>query len=326
MIYCLTLISPIFDNNKKITNFLFSEEDITESRNAREKLKKSEHIYQVLIDKADKAFDDKDFPISKSLYNEALVVKPNEQYPKTRITEIDRILADLEKSEKQKAAEDKAYNDLITAADENFNKESWTLAKNLYNNALGVKPQEKYPKDQIAIIDVKLKEIAEDEQAQKIRNDKYAIAINDADKFFKVKEYKDSKEKYEFALTFKPDEEYPQQKIAEINAILDQIEKEKNDALALEKSYNDAITNAFRSIPIEDLKKIQSFLPTINEWMDAGENQYAEDGTCTYDSSYWADRQCSWDILERIDINIFNIIQEEWERDNTSKSLAVFAN
>ena len=49
--YSSTLISPIFDNNKKITNFLFSEEDITESRNAREKLKKSEHIYQVLIDK-----------------------------------------------------------------------------------------------------------------------------------------------------------------------------------------------------------------------------------------------------------------------------------
>ena len=40
--------------------------------------------------------------------------------------------------------------------------------------------------------------------------------------------------------------------------------------------------------------------------MDAGENQYAEDGTCTYDASYWSDRQCSWDILERINIDIYN--------------------
>ena len=61
-------------------------------------------------------------------------------------------------------------------------------------------------------------------------------------------------------------------------------------------------------IDIEDLKKIQKFLPNINEWMDAGENQYSEDGTCTYDASYWSNRQCSWDILKRINIDIYNLI------------------
>lgn len=59
-----------------------------------------------------------------------------------------------------------------------------------------------------------------------------------------------------------------------------------------------------------DLKIIQKFLPTINEWMDAGENQYAEDGTCIYDASYWSDRQCSGDILKRIDIEVFNLIEK----------------
>jgi len=71
---------------------------------------------------------------------------------------------------------------------------------------------------------------------------------------------------------------------------------------------NIKIINDF--IDLDDLKVIQKFLPTINEWMNAGENQYAEDGTCTYDSSYWADRQCSWDILQRINIDIFNIIDK----------------
>jgi hypothetical protein len=75
------------------------------------------------------------------------------------------------------------------------------------------------------------------------------------------------------------------------------------------KSINNIkIINNF--IDLDDLKVIQKFLPTINEWMDAGENQYAEDGTCTYDSSYWTDRQCSWDILERINIDVFNIIDK----------------
>lgn len=60
----------------------------------------------------------------------------------------------------------------------------------------------------------------------------------------------------------------------------------------------------------EDLIKVQTFLPQINEWVDTGENQYSEDGTCTYDASYWADRQCSGDILNRIAPDIHNIIDK----------------
>ena len=63
-------------------------------------------------------------------------------------------------------------------------------------------------------------------------------------------------------------------------------------------------------IDLQDLKIIQNFLPTINEWMDAGENKYADDGTCTYDALYWSNRQCSWDILQRINIDIHNIIEK----------------
>jgi hypothetical protein len=63
-------------------------------------------------------------------------------------------------------------------------------------------------------------------------------------------------------------------------------------------------------VELEDLKKIQSFLPTINEWMDAGENQYSEDGTCTYDASYWQNRQCSFDILQRISVDIYNLVDK----------------
>lgn len=73
-------------------------------------------------------------------------------------------------------------------------------------------------------------------------------------------------------------------------------------------SDNIKIINNF--VELEDLKIIQKFLPTINEWMDAGENQYAEDGTCTYDASYWSNRQCSWDILQKINIDIYNLVDK----------------
>jgi len=67
-------------------------------------------------------------------------------------------------------------------------------------------------------------------------------------------------------------------------------------------------------VELNDLKTIQKFLPTITEWMDAGKNQYAEDGTCTYDASYWANRQCSWEILQKININIYNLVDKYIEK------------
>lgn len=73
-------------------------------------------------------------------------------------------------------------------------------------------------------------------------------------------------------------------------------------------SKNIKILNNF--IELEDLKKIQGFLPTINEWMDAGQNQYSEDGTCTYDASYWQNRQCSGEILRRINLDIYNLVDK----------------
>jgi hypothetical protein len=63
-------------------------------------------------------------------------------------------------------------------------------------------------------------------------------------------------------------------------------------------------------VDLTDLKIVQKFLPTINEWMDAGENQYDDNGRCIYDAAYWSDRQCSGDILKKINGEIYNIIDK----------------
>lgn len=60
----------------------------------------------------------------------------------------------------------------------------------------------------------------------------------------------------------------------------------------------------------QDLKEIKNFLPKINKWIDAGENQYAEDGTCTYNAEYWKDRQCSGPIIMELNPHIYNIIDK----------------
>lgn len=62
-------------------------------------------------------------------------------------------------------------------------------------------------------------------------------------------------------------------------------------------------------ISAEDINKIQSFAKTINEWSNAKEeDEFNEDGICTYDASYWNNRQCSHEILKRISPEIYNLI------------------
>ena len=63
-------------------------------------------------------------------------------------------------------------------------------------------------------------------------------------------------------------------------------------------------------IDTEDLKVIQDFCPTINEWNNSKESIYAEDGTCLYNAEYWNDRQCSSDILQRLSMPVFEIIDK----------------
>jgi hypothetical protein len=60
----------------------------------------------------------------------------------------------------------------------------------------------------------------------------------------------------------------------------------------------------------EDLKIIQDFCPTINEWNNSKESIYAEDGTCLYNADYWNDRQCSSDILQKLSMPVFDIIDK----------------
>lgn len=73
-------------------------------------------------------------------------------------------------------------------------------------------------------------------------------------------------------------------------------------------SDNIKILNNF--IELKDLKVIQKFLPTLNKWEDAGEDQFDENGTCIYNASYWSNRQCGWTILKEFFPEIYILIEK----------------
>ena len=105
------------------------------------------------------------------------------------------------------------------------------LAKGEYNLALSLKPNEKYPQN-------KLKEIADYfAEIQKEFEANYAVMIAGADELFDAKEFAQAKEQYELALTVKPDDAYPRQRLEDIKEQLAFIEKQNT----LDASYEEML-------------------------------------------------------------------------------------
>ncbi|MBI4929561.1 MAG: hypothetical protein HY841_02275 [Bacteroidetes bacterium] len=224
--------------------------DLAAQKSAAEKDK----LYSDAIAKADKLFNAKDYSNSKSAYNEALGVKPAEQYPKQRIAEIDKILADLDAQKsnaaKQKEIDDK-YKAAIATGDNGFNSKDYTAAKAGYTEASGIKPLEQYPKNKLAEIDKILKDLASKNAADKTLNDNYLSAVMRGDFAFKEQTFANAKASYNEALTYKPDEQYPKDKLAEI----EKIEKARGEAQASNNvliKYNQCIDRGDKAFGVKD--------------------------------------------------------------------------
>ena len=101
--------------------------------------------YDAALAKGDKAFTAKDYANAKVGYNEALAMKAAEKYPKDKIAEIDKVLADLAAKEKAEKELNEKYSAAIAKADKAFTAKDYVAAKAGYTEASGFKPAEAYP-------------------------------------------------------------------------------------------------------------------------------------------------------------------------------------
>jgi tetratricopeptide (TPR) repeat protein len=216
-----------------------------EEKYPKEKISQTDKILSDILDKenlqkqyeqsladGDKLLASNEFSEAKSSYQKASGLKPGEQYPKDKIAEIDRILNELA----AKADIQKQYYQLITNADKTYGEKIYQSARQLYQQAFALEPDEKYPKEKITEIDLILADIAAKEETTK----NYDQAIANADKLFGVKNYTEAILAYNQASAIKPDEKYPKEKVAEINAIIGELAAKAEQ----QKQYDQIITNA----------------------------------------------------------------------------------
>ncbi|MCB0792769.1 MAG: hypothetical protein KDB97_13445, partial [Flavobacteriales bacterium] len=169
--------------------------DLAKKAEEERKAKELQQKYDGAIAAGDAAFKSEKYEEARTKYTDASGLKPDEKYPKDRIAEIDKKLEEqarkAEEERKQRELDAK-YQAAITAADAAFKAENFEQARTKYTDASGLKPDEKYPKDQLAAIDKKLEELAkkaeEDRKARELQ-EKYDTAIHAADAAFQAERY-----------------------------------------------------------------------------------------------------------------------------------------
>jgi len=187
----------------------YPKQRLNEVKEILAELAKTEQDYKNAVEKADKAFERKEYEEAKDGYNLALTFKPEESYPKGQLVRISEILGQLAREEERQMN----YLSAIEKADNLFGNEDYFQAITAYRQALLYNPGKKYPEDQIDLANKKIEEINRQAQQQEELNRLYRETIAGADNAFRISDYDEAENGYNKALKIKPGEQYPRDQL-----------------------------------------------------------------------------------------------------------------
>ncbi len=140
----------------------------------------------------------------------------------------EKALADRQAKELAEAkAKEDAYNNAVSSGNNAFGQKKYAEAKGFYGQALKVKPNDAYAKEQILLVDNILAEQEKQKLAEQATQKQYNDLIALADKAFDGNNYTVAKDNYQKALAVIPDSPYPKQKIARIDEIYKLLAQQK---------------------------------------------------------------------------------------------------
>ncbi|ASS48575.1 MAG: hypothetical protein A3D31_07535 [Candidatus Fluviicola riflensis] len=167
--------------------------------------------YQEFMTAGATAETGKDYTTALARYKDALSVKAKDKAAQDKIAEMQQVLDNEAKLDAKRAEIQK----LIAKADAKFDEKSWASAKGLYESVLTLDPQNKYSIDRIAECD----RIQQKESTAEVEKE-YQKILRAADKNFDKKDYEPAKNLYKRAASLRSYDQYPKQRLAEIDGIL----------------------------------------------------------------------------------------------------------
>ena len=147
--------------------------------------------YESVIKTADTYFSEAAYKNAKIEYQFAISLLPKEEYPKSKLVELNKLIADetfmLE-----------VYDKTIAKADSLFLIKSYKLAIDSYRSATDLQPTAAYPKAQITQINILLNPL-----------EAYNKLLEQADNYYLVRDFTNAKNLYKTAAQTKPTDNYP---------------------------------------------------------------------------------------------------------------------
>jgi len=216
-------------------------------------LKSDSDRYSLSVTNGDIALATKNYTLALSSFQEASAIKPDEEYPKDKISEINIAVATKQKTDEQ-------YATAVNNGDQLLAEKAYDRAKASYSEATDLKTKEKYPQDQIVKIDKILGDLRSVE-------DNYSQAVADGDNNFKTQKYTEAITSYKKASDLKPTKAYPKTQIEKINTVL--AEQKQLDAgylaavavadkILTTKNYPDAIAAYRKALELKPAEKYPS--------------------------------------------------------------------
>lgn len=224
---------------------IVQENQLLAQKHAKEK---EEQEFNNLLIKADGAYDGGDYQAAKIDYERALAIKPFDNYTKQRFAKVEKLIA---AKENQQRENELAYNKSLNAGNLFFAQKKYDLAKNEYNKAVALKPDEVLPKTQIIKINQLLKEEEKQKQTEQEKEIEYRMAISTGEKFKSQRDFIAAKTSFQKALTIKPNDPLAQSKLKEIDG-LEQQQQQLAAQQEIDAQYQEAILEGNQLIVRED--------------------------------------------------------------------------
>lgn len=181
-----------------------------------EMLTQIEDQFQQHMKVANSAFTNADYEDAIEGYDAALGIKPSDPQAMAKRNEAVQLLEAQRAEDLANAENNKKYQEAIAEADDLFSRNEFLDAKNKYEEALFFKGNDSYA---LKRRDEALARLNEETVSQ--RDVQYQKILDKADEFFDAENWDRAVSLYERALTFRENDQYPKDKLAEIQAILD---------------------------------------------------------------------------------------------------------
>lgn len=177
--------------------------------------------YEATIEAADKLMNEGALEDARLLYEKAVALPVDVLHARNQIDAIDSLLT-LRAAEELRLAN---FNSIVQQANKAFDEKAYHESRILYVEAFQLMPSEAYPQERIGEIDGILAERAAEEEA--LENE-FIQLISQATQAYNQNELEKALDDFIKALALKPDADLPQNKIEEIESLMnEQLEAER---------------------------------------------------------------------------------------------------